>query len=130
MADQEDVRRIALSLPGTREADDHFAFSVLSKGKEKGFVWIWNERIDPKKPRVPNPGVVAVRVPSRFDKEALLSANEEKFFTERHYNGFPAVLVRLPAIDVGELEELIIDAWRCQAPRDLVSSWQPTRPGS
>jgi hypothetical protein len=71
-----------------------------------------------------------VRVPSRFDKEALLSANEEKFFTERHYNGFPAVLVRLPAIDVGELEELIIDAWRCQAPRDLVSSWQPTRPGS
>lgn len=127
MADQEDVRRIALSLPGTREADDHFAFSVLSKGKEKGFVWIWNERIYPKKPRVPNPEVVAVRVPSRFDKEALLSANEEKFFTEPHYNGFPAVLVRLPAIDVGELEELIIDAWRCQAPRDLVSSWQPAK---
>lgn len=129
MADQDDVRRIALSLPGTSEADDHFGFSVRSKGKEKGFAWAWNERIEPKKPRVPNPGVVAVRVASRFDKEALLSADGEKFFTEPHYNGFPAVLVRLPAIDVAELEELIIDAWRCQAPRDVVSSWRAAEPG-
>jgi hypothetical protein len=129
MADQDDVRRIALSLPGTSEADDHFGFSVSSKGKQKGFVWAWNERVEPKKPRVPNPEVVAVRVASRFDKEALLSAAGEKFFTEPHYNGFPAVLVRLPAIDVAELEELIIDAWRCQAPRDLASSWRPAEPG-
>ena len=62
MADQDDVRRIALSLPGTREADDHFGFSVLNKGKPKGFVWAWNERVEPKKPKVPNPEVVAVRV--------------------------------------------------------------------
>jgi hypothetical protein len=124
MADQEDVRRIALSLPGTQEAGDHFGFSVLNRGKHKGFVWAWNERVEPKKPRIPNPRVVAVRVASRFDKEALLSADQEKFFTEPHYNGFPAVLVRLAAIDAPELEELIIDAWRCQAPRDLVDSWQ------
>jgi hypothetical protein len=129
MADQEDVRRIALSLPGTREGDDHFGFSVLNKGKEKGFVWAWNERIEPKKPKVPNPEVIAVRVASRFDKEALLAADERKFFTEPHYNGYPAVLVRLPAIGVGELEELITDAWRCQAPRDLASSWRPAGPG-
>jgi hypothetical protein len=125
MASQQDVRRIALSLPGTCEASDHFGFSVLNKGKPKSFVWAWHERIEPKKPRVPNPEVVAVRVASRFDKEALLSADQEKFFTEPHYNGFPAVLVRLPAIDVGELEELIIDAWRCQAPRELANSWPP-----
>jgi hypothetical protein len=125
MASQEDVRRIALSLPGTREAIDHFGFSVVNKGKQKGFVWAWNERIEPKQPRVANPEVLAVRVASRFDKEALLTADEEKFFTEPHYNGFPAVLVRLPAIDVAELEELIIDAWRCQAPKDLASSWPP-----
>jgi len=129
MADQEDVRRIALALPGTREADEHFGFSVLNKGKAKGFVWAWNERIDPNKPRVPNSEVVAVRVASRFDKEALLSSDEGKFFTEPHYNGFPAVLVRLPAIEVGELEELIIDAWRCQAPRDLVKAWPPPEAG-
>ena len=127
MADQSDVRRVALSLPGTREAEDRFAFSVENKGKQKGFAWVWAERVEPKKPRVPRPDVLAVRVADRHEKEALLAADDAKFFTEPHYNGFPAVLVRLPAIGADELTELIIDAWRCQAPRDLVASFE--RPG-
>lgn len=94
---------------------------MLNKGKLKGFAWAWNERIEPKKPRVPNPEVLAVRVASLAEKEALLAADPEKFFTEPHYNGFPAVLVRLPSIDAGELAELITDAWRCQAPRTLAA---------
>ena len=121
MASQEDVRRIALSLPQTSEAADHFGFGVLGKGKLRGFAGAWNERIEPNKPRVPNPEVLAVRVASMAEKEELLAADPEKFFTEPHYNGFPAVLVRLPAIDAGELAELISDAWRCQAPRALVA---------
>ena len=124
MADQDDVRRIALALPDTSEADDRFAFSVSNKGKQKGFVWAWNERVEPKKPRVPRPDVVAIRVLDQVDKEALLASNEETFFTEPHYNGFPAVLVRLPLIAIAELEELIVDAWRCQAPRALVDSFE------
>ena len=91
MADQDDVRRIALALPATSEADDRFAFSVLNGAKQKGFVWIWNERVQPGQPRVPRSDVVAVRVPGRLDKEALLASDERKFFTEPHYNGFPAV---------------------------------------
>ena len=122
MADQDDVRRIALALPQTNEADGHFAFSVRNGPKQKGFVWAWNERVEPRKPRVPSSDVVAVRVPDRLDKEALLASDERKFFTEPHYNGFPAVLVRLPEIAVEELEELILDAWRCQAPRELRDS--------
>ena len=125
MADQNDVRRIALTLPDTSEAEDHFAFSVLNKGKQKGFVWAWNERVEPKKPRVPRPDVVAIRVADLLDKEALLASDDEKFFTEPHYNGFPAVLVRLPSIGVDELEELIVEAWRCQAPRALADSFRP-----
>ena len=113
MADQEDVRRIALALPETTEADDRFAFSVRNKDKQKGFVWAWNERVHPKKPRVPRPDVVAIRVVDQDDKEALLASDPEKFFTEPHYNGFPAVLVRLPEVELAELEELIGDAWRC-----------------
>ena len=74
MADQDDVRRIALALPETSEADDHFSFSVASKGKKKGFVWAWNERVEPKKPRVPRPDVVAIRVADRLEKEALLAS--------------------------------------------------------
>jgi hypothetical protein len=53
-----------------------------------------------------------------------------KFFTEPHYNGFPAVLVRLPAIGAAELAELITDAWRCQAPRALADSLGPDATGS
>jgi len=124
MADREDVHRIALALPGPSEGEDHFAFSVLNKGKQKGFVWAWNERVAPKKARVPHAGVVAVRVADQHEKEALLASGEEKFFTEPHYNGFPAVLVRLPLIDVAELEELIADAWRCQASRALAGAWE------
>jgi hypothetical protein len=127
MADQNDVRRIALALRDTREAPDGFAFSVRNKDKQKGFVWAWNERVEPKKPRVPRDDVVAIRVVDRFDKEALLASDERVFFTEPHYNGFPAVLVRLPAIDVAQLEELILDAWRCQAPRALVDSFEAGR---
>jgi hypothetical protein len=121
MATQDDVRRIALSLPETSEGADHFSFGVLNKGKVKGFAWTWNERIEPKKPRVPNPEVLAVRVASLAEKEELLAADPEKFFTEPHYNGFPAVLVRLPSIDASELAELITEAWRCQAPRALAA---------
>lgn len=123
MANQKDVRRIAMSLPDTVEGDDRFAFSVLNKGKAKGFAWIWLERTDPKKGRVPNPDVVAIRVEGETDKQNLMAAEPDKFFTEPHYNGFPAVLVRLPAIDVAELEELLIDAWRIQAPKALAKDY-------
>jgi hypothetical protein len=123
MADQQDVRRIALSLPETAESDTRFAFSVRNKDKDKGFVWAWNERVEPKKPRVPREDVIAVRVVDQQDKAALLAADAEVFFTEPHYNGFPAVLVRLPNVELAQLEELIVDAWRVQAPPALVRRW-------
>jgi hypothetical protein len=115
VADQEDVRRIAMALPGVTEGERHFAFEVTVKGKRKGFVWAWNERVHPKKPRVPRSDVLAVRVIDETDKQALLAMDTEVFFTEPHYNGFPAVLVRLPAVSLEQLEELIADAWRCLA---------------
>ena len=123
MADQDDVRRIAMALPETVEHEDRFAFSVPNKGKNKAIAWVWGERVEPKKPRVPNPSVLAVRVANQTEKEMLLAADEKKFFTEPHYNGFPAVLVRLAAIDADELAELITDAWRCQAPKALVKAF-------
>jgi hypothetical protein len=41
------------------------------------------------------------------------------YFTTPHTDGYPAVLVRLAAIDVRELTELITDAWLAQAPKTL-----------
>src|SRR5438552_15735591 len=69
VATQADVRRLALSLPDTEEAPNHFAFSVRNRGKLKGFV--------------------AVRVANLSDKDVLLALDPEKFFTEPHYTGFP-----------------------------------------
>lgn len=119
MATRAQVRRIALSLPAVEAADNHFAFSVPNKGKLKGFAWAWMERVAPKKPRVPNPRVIAVRVANLGQKSALLSADPAKFFTEPHYDGFPAVLVRLDAVTVADLKVLLAEGWRCQAPVDL-----------
>jgi hypothetical protein len=122
MATQADVRRIALSLPESVQEDGRFAFAVRNKDKLKGFAWVWLERITPKKARVPNPTVIAVRVANLNEKDLMVSAEPDKYFTEPHYNGYPAVLVRLAAVSVPELRVLLTDAWRCQAPASLVKS--------
>jgi hypothetical protein len=121
MATRADVRRIALSFPETEEGKDHFAFSVRNKGKLKGFAWVWLQRVQPKQPRVPNPSVLAVRVANLNQKDLIIAAEPTKYFTEPHYNGFPAILVRLAEVSVAELRPLLEEAWRCQAPKEL---WQ------
>jgi hypothetical protein len=123
MATQADVRRIALALPGTEAAKDDFAFAVEQKGKPRKFVWVWKERIHPKKARVPQPKVLAIRTANLYDKDFLIASNPAVFFTEPHYDGFPAVLVRLAEISVRELRPLITEAWRTQVPKD----WQQAR---
>ncbi|MBX7131904.1 MAG: hypothetical protein K1X67_04405 [Fimbriimonadaceae bacterium] len=119
MATQDEVRRIASRLPGAVEGSERFGFSVEVKGKFKGFVWSWAERVDPRKARVINDEVLAVMVPNLTTKDMLIAAEPDKFFTEPHYNAFPAVLVRLDAIAPGELEDLIVEAWRTKAPASL-----------
>jgi hypothetical protein len=121
MATQADVRRIALSLPETIEEQGRFAFAVRNKDKLKGICWVWLERIHPKKARVPNPEVLAVRVANLNEKDLMIASEPEKFFTEPHYNGYPAVLVRLARVGAAELRELIAEAWRIQAPKALTA---------
>ena len=115
MATQEDVRRIALGLPEATEEPDDFRFLVGGKA----FAWPWLERIDPKRARVPNRDVLAVRIAHESEKETLIEIDPAVFFTEPHYNGYPAILVRLPAIGTDLLAVLLTDAWRTRAPRRL-----------
>lgn len=124
MATLNDLHRIALTLPETSQGEGQIGYSVLNKGKQKGFAWVWMERVDPKKPRLPNPEVIAIRVQNNLEKEMLIEAQPSKFFTEPHYNGFPAILVRLAAVDATELEALLLNAWRCQASPALVKSFE------
>ncbi len=126
MATQSDVRKIALSFPEVREEGGHFAFCVRNGKKCRGFAWVWMERIHPRKPRVANPEVLAVRVANMDAKEILLMADPQKFFNEPHYEGFPAVLVRLKQIGKAELRELLFDAWATQVPKALLRNHLPS----
>jgi len=74
---------------------------------------------------VPNRGVLAIRVANLAEKDRLVAAEPAKFFTEPHYEGFPAVLVRLEAVTVADLKRILTDAWRCQAPIDLKKRTTP-----
>ena len=60
-----------------------------------------------------------------FDKDFLLALDPAKFFTEPHYDGFPAVLVRLAAVTARELRPLLTEAWRCMAPKELEPKPEP-----
>lgn len=125
MATQTDVRDIALSFPATREQPGRFAFAVQNGGKHKDFAWVWMERADPRKARVPRADVLAVRVAGLDAKEALLMADPSTFFTEPHYDGYPAVLVRLERIERLALRALLADAWAVQAPKGLRAQFGP-----
>ena len=116
MPDQDDVRRLARALPEVTEHTEGFGFDVAGKS----FVWLWRERVHPKKPKVPNPGVIVLRVADLGEKEALV-ASVRGCFTEPHYDGYKAVLVRLDDVDPAELAELVTDSWRAVAPPRLLA---------
>lgn len=115
MATVTDVRRVAAALPDVEASADGLIFAVRRGAKARGFAWAWRERVAPRRPRVPNPGVFAVRVASVAQRDLMIAAEPARFFTEPHYDGFPAVLVRLDAVSVADLEVLLAAAWRCQA---------------
>jgi hypothetical protein len=59
-------------------------------------------------------------------KEALLADEPNVYFTTPHFDGYPAVLVRLDRIAAHELEELIVEAWLARAPKRLAKEYTDT----
>jgi hypothetical protein len=118
MADLDDVRRIALSLPETSEKssrDGHAHWQV----KDKLFVWerpLRQSDLRALGAAAPEGTILGARVPDEGAKLALVSAQPDVYFTTPHFNGYPAVLVRLGVIPLGELEELVVEAWLNRAP--------------
>ena len=62
-------------------------------------------------------------MPDLGAKEALLAADGQVYFTTPHFDGYAAILVRLDRIAVPELQELLVEAWLCRAPRRLASGY-------
>src|SRR6267378_5014934 len=112
MAGWDDVRRIALALPETSEQTSRDLASW--RVRDKGFVWERPLRAADLRAlgdSAPTGPILGARVEHLIAKEALLADDPEVFFTTRHFDGYPAVLVRLDKIPVGDLEEVIVEAW-------------------
>lgn len=116
MATEADVRRIALDLPETIEKP--WFGSPGFRVKDKGFLRIRSEA----------EGGLVVFVADLGEKEALLASDPDVFFTTPHYDGYPTVLVNLPAIAIDELTELITDSWRLKAPKRVLAAYDAGHP--
>ena len=126
MADVEDVRRVALSLPHVVEVDsDGFDFRVGNRG----FVWSYPDRV-PGQGRVLRLDVAVLYVGDEAEKQALLLGEPELFFTTPSYDGWPLVMLRLGALDLPRLQELITDAWHMRAPAELRESPSAVAPAA
>jgi len=125
----EEVRQVALALPGVAEIDsDGFDFRVA----DKGFVWSYPER-RPGKPRVVRTDIAVLYVGDEAEKQALLLGEPEVFFTTPAYDGLPLVMLRLARVDAARLRELVTDAWRMRAPTcscETSTGANPTNLGS
>jgi hypothetical protein len=130
MADWDDVRHLALALPETSEGDTHGRIGWSVRGK--GFVWERPLRPGDRAalgPAAPDGPVLCAYVPDLGAKEALLAADPDVYFTTPHFDGFPAVLVRLERIDPDELEELVVEAWLRRAPKRLAKAFLDAQGG-
>jgi len=124
MSDWDDVRRIALALPETTEetSRDHAFWRV----RGKGFVWERPLRASDLRAlgdQAPSGPILGARVEHLVAKEALLADDPGVFFTTPHFDGYPAVLVRLEEISVADLVEVIVEAWLCRAPKRLAKEY-------
>ena len=124
MATWEDVRRLALALPETDETVSHG--HAFWRVKEKGFVWERPLRQSDLKAlgdAAPDGPILGARVEHLVAKEALLADDPHVFFTTPHFDGYPAVLLRLDQITPEDLEEVVVEAWLARAPKRLAEQY-------
>ncbi|OBK51423.1 MmcQ/YjbR family DNA-binding protein [Mycobacterium sp. 1081908.1] len=71
----------------------------------------------------PEGDILGVRVSDEGVKFALIADEPRVYFTTPHFDGYPAVLLRLEEIAVRDLVEVITEAWLTQAPKKLVQEF-------
>jgi hypothetical protein len=128
MASWDDVRRIALALPETEEGVTHGSASW--RVRDKLFVWERPLRASDLRAlgdAAPDGAILGARVEHLGAKEALLADPSGVFFTTPHFDGYPAVLVRLEAISLEELEEVVVEAWLARAPKRVAAAYLESR---
>lgn len=131
MATLDDVRDIAMRLPGVTEKQSWG--SAFWRVKERGFVWerpLRKTDLAELGDAAPGGEVIGLRVADEGEKRALINGDPAVFFTVSHFDGYPAVLVRLDAVGSEELAELIEEAWLDRAPKRLAAAYLADRGGA
>jgi hypothetical protein len=120
----DDVQRLALALPESSErvSRDMRQWRV----KDKLFVWerpLRQSDLRALGDAAPDGPILGARVEHLVAKEALLADATGVFFTTPHFDGYPAILVRLEPVSLDVLEEVVVEAWLARAPRRLVDAY-------
>jgi hypothetical protein len=128
VAGWDDVDRLALALPEAATGTTRGNRTWTVKGKL--FVWerpLRGTDLAALGDAAPDGPILGAHVEHLVAKEALLADDPDVYFTTPHFDGHPAILVRLERIAVDELEELITEAWLKRAPKRLADAFLEAR---
>lgn len=125
MATVDDAARLALELPDVAEGERHGDRTWSVDGK--AFMWVRPfSKADRRRAGdtpLPEGPILAVRVENLIEKEAVLAANAEAFFTIPHFDGYAAILIELRAVTLAALEDAIVDGWLACAPPEVAKRY-------
>jgi hypothetical protein len=109
----ETVRRVALALPGVEEGSSYGTPGFRVRGKFMARMW--------------EDGETLVVKCGYEERDFRMQADPESFFITDHYRGYPTVLIRLKRVRLGDLREVLEEAWRRNAPKRLLAAHDATR---
>ena len=127
MATMADLNALAMAMPQTtKEVSEDGRPSYLVHGKM--YCFHRSRRPDAVDPASGErmADVLMFRVADLDVKELILSDDRGVFFTTPHFNGYPAVLMRIPGLarlDREELRELVVEAWLTRAQKRVAKAW-------
>ncbi|MCC2032558.1 MmcQ/YjbR family DNA-binding protein [Microbacterium allomyrinae] len=134
MATLDDVRAIALGFPGATEGVDGHRGGVTWRMPSGAFVWERGpgtrdlEQLAQLGREWPSGDVVGVRTDGLQVAQALVETYPDVFFTIPHFDGYPAVLLRVDAIELDHLREVITDAWLLKVTKRVGAEWLASHP--
>lgn len=129
MATWSDVRRIVLALPGATEEQRSSGNRAWIVNK-KFFVWerpLRQSDVRALGDEAPKGAILGVRTADLEMKEVLLASDPGVYFTTPHFDGYPAVLIRLGKISSKELKDVIAEAWLSRAGKRAVAEYLKKR---